>query len=111
MAELDLGDLDAFTAVARPRGRCRPAPTRGPCGPRIRRLAAAAGPAYLAAHGRPEHPKDLLDHACIRHRFLSGVTLSSWEFKRDGEVVRINPTGPLIATTIDLEISAAIAGL
>jgi DNA-binding transcriptional LysR family regulator len=82
-----------------------------PIGPRLQRFVAAAAPAYLAAHGRPQHPKDLLDHACIRHRFLSGVTLSSWEFERDGEVVRINPTGPLISTTMDLEISAAIAGL
>jgi DNA-binding transcriptional LysR family regulator len=82
-----------------------------PIGPRLQRFAAAAAPAYLATHGRPQHPKDLLDHACIRHRFLSGVTLSSWEFERNGEVVRINPTGPLIATAADLEISAAIAGL
>jgi DNA-binding transcriptional LysR family regulator len=82
-----------------------------PIGPRIQRFAAAAAPGYLAAHGRPTHPKDLLDHACIRHRFASGVTLSAWEFERDGEVARINPTGPLIATMIDLEISAAVAGL
>ena len=81
-----------------------------PIGPRIQRFAAAAAPAYLAAHGRPAHPKDLLSHACIRHRFASGVT-PPWEFERDGEIVRISPTGPLIASTIELEISAAIAGL
>src|SRR5882724_10298728 len=69
-----------------------------PIGPRVQRIVTAAAPAYLAAHGRPQHPKDLLDHACMRHRFASGVTLSSWEFARNGEVVRINPTGPLIAT-------------
>jgi DNA-binding transcriptional LysR family regulator len=81
-----------------------------PIGPRIQRCAVAAAPAYLAAHGRPEHPKDLLRHACIRHRFASGVTIA-WEFERNGEIVRINPPGPLVATTIDLEISAAAAGL
>jgi len=81
-----------------------------PIGPRIQRYAAAAAPAYLAAHGRPDHPKDLLGHACIRHRFSSGVTLA-WEFERNGEIVRISPPGPLVATTIDLEISAAVAGL
>src|SRR5215472_1564530 len=36
-----------------------------PIGPRMQRFAAAAAPAYLAAHGRPAHPKDLLRHACI----------------------------------------------
>ena len=82
-----------------------------PIGPRLQRYAAAAAPGYLAAHGRPDHPKDLLGHACIRHRFASGVTILVWEFERNGEVVRINPHGPLVATTTDLEISAAVAGL
>ena len=81
-----------------------------PIGPRLQRFAAAAAPGYLAAHGRPDHPKDLLGHACIRHRFASGVTIA-WEFERNGEIVRISPPGPLVATTIDLEISAAVAGL
>jgi DNA-binding transcriptional LysR family regulator len=81
-----------------------------PIGPRIQRYAAAAAPGYLAAHGRPDHPKDLLGHACIRHRFASGVTIA-WGFERNGEIVRISPPGPLVATTIDLEISAAVAGL
>jgi len=38
------------------------------------------------------------------------VTLP-WEFVRRGEVVRITPSGPLVSNTIDLETSAAIAGL
>ncbi len=81
-----------------------------PIGPRVQCFAAAAAPAYLAARGRPQHPKDLLDHACIRHRFANGIT-PPWEFERRGEIVRISPTGPLIATTLELEIGAAVAGL
>jgi DNA-binding transcriptional LysR family regulator len=81
-----------------------------PIGPRIQRYAVAAAPSYLAAHGRPDHPKDLLRHACIRHRFANGVTVA-WEFERNGEIVRINAPGPLVASAIDLEISAAVAGL
>jgi DNA-binding transcriptional LysR family regulator len=81
-----------------------------PIGPRVQRYVTAAAPAYLAAHGRPSHPKDLLGHACIRHRFASGV-MAHWEFERDGESVRINPSGPLIASSPELEISAAAAGL
>ena len=34
-----------------------------PIGPRVQRFATAAAPAYLDRHGRPEHPRDLLD-AC-----------------------------------------------
>ena len=81
-----------------------------PIGPRVQRFAVAAAPAYLAEHGRPEHPKDLLNHACIRHRFAHGVT-PLWELERAGEIIRIAPTGPLIATTMELEVAAAIAGL
>jgi DNA-binding transcriptional LysR family regulator len=81
-----------------------------PIGPRVQRFAAAIAPAYAALHGRPQHPKDLLDHACIRHRFASGVT-HPWEFTRGDETIQVNPTGPLTASTMDLEISAAVAGL
>jgi DNA-binding transcriptional LysR family regulator len=81
-----------------------------PIGPRVQRFAVAAAAAYLAAHGRPKHPKDLLAHACIRHRFPSGAT-PPWEFERKGEIVRVTPSGPLIANTLELKLSAAIAGL
>jgi DNA-binding transcriptional LysR family regulator len=81
-----------------------------PIGPRRQRFAAGASPAYLAAHGAPQHPRELLDHACIRHRFPSGV-LPAWEFERNGEIVRVNPGGPLIASNIELQLATAIAGL
>jgi DNA-binding transcriptional LysR family regulator len=83
-----------------------------PIGPRVQRFATAASPVYLARRGRPEHPRDLLHHACLRGRFSSG-TMIVWEFERDGEVVRIEPAGPLLVTVgtgSDLAIDAAIAG-
>ena len=79
-------------------------------GPRVQRYVAAAAPAYLAAHGVPAHPRDLVNHACIRHRFPRGA-ITEWEFERGGEIVRIKPEGPLAASTIELELGAAIAGL
>lgn len=81
-----------------------------PIGPRQQRFVAAASPAYLAAHGRPAHPKELVDHRCIRHRFESGVT-PPWEFECDGETVKLSPEGPLLANTAELEVTAAVAGL
>ncbi len=83
-----------------------------PIGPRVQRFATAASPAYLDRHGRPEHPRDLLSHACLRGRFASGA-LTPWEFERDGEVVRVDTTGPLlvqIGAATDLAVDAAIAG-
>jgi len=82
-----------------------------PIGPRIERFAVAAAPAYLARRGVPGHPRDLLEHACLRGRFLSGVTYP-WEFARDGENLIVDPRGPLIVTpgSSDLAIAAAVAG-
>jgi DNA-binding transcriptional LysR family regulator len=84
-----------------------------PIGPRTQRLMTAAAPAYLEAHGRPEHPRDLLQHACMRGQF-SGGAIAIWEFERDGEVVRLDPPGPLLvrqAAALDLALQAAIDGL
>lgn len=83
-----------------------------PIGPRVQRFATAASPSYLARRGRPEHPHDLLVHACLRGRFPSGA-IPPWEFERDGEVVRVDPTGPLIVRIgggVDLNVDAALAG-
>jgi len=44
-----------------------------PIGPRVQRFATAAAPSYLAARGRPEHPRDLLRHSCLLGRFDSGA--------------------------------------
>jgi DNA-binding transcriptional LysR family regulator len=84
-----------------------------PIGPRVQRFATAASPTYLDARGRPEHPRDLLSHACLRGQFASGAT-PAWEFERDGEIVRINPAGPLLVRLgagADLSVSAAVAGV
>lgn len=81
-----------------------------PIGPRTQRFVAAASPAYLARRGRPERPQDLLEHACLRHRFPSGA-IAVWEFERRGKVVRIRPEGPLLTSTTEMQVQAAVAGL
>ncbi|MGO6682565.1 LysR family transcriptional regulator [Rhizobium leguminosarum] len=84
-----------------------------PIGPRIQRFAIAASPDYLDRRGRPQHPSELLGHACLLGRFASGAMTAPWEFERDGEIVRVDPTGPLIVRVggaTDLAVDAAIAG-
>ncbi|MFC4763555.1 LysR family transcriptional regulator [Dyella koreensis] len=84
-----------------------------PIGPRVQRFATAASPDYLRARGRPEHPRDLLSHACLRGQFASGA-IPTWEFERRGEIVRVDPTGPLmvrLGAAVDLAIEAAVGGL
>jgi len=83
-----------------------------PIGPRLERFATAAAPAYLDRRGRPQHPRELLSHACLPGRFSNGV-LAPWEFERDGEVVQIDPAGPLVVNVgagTDLIVDAAVAG-
>jgi DNA-binding transcriptional LysR family regulator len=84
-----------------------------PIGPRFQRFATAASPEYLNARGRPEHPRDLLTHACLRGQFAGGA-IPTWEFERDGEIVRVDPSGPLmvrLGAAVDLVVEAAVSGL
>ena len=85
-----------------------------PIGPRVQRFAIAAAPAYLDRRGRLEHPRDLLAHACLLGRFPSGVMTSPWEFERAGEIVRVEPQGPLVVSVgaaVDLAVDMAVAGV
>lgn len=74
------------------------------------RFVTAGSPAYFAAHGRPAHPREILDHACIRHRFASGASYP-WEYEKDGQVIRIDPPGRLVSSSLELELAACEAGV
>ena len=83
-----------------------------PIGPRVQRFALAGSSAYFDKHGRPSHPSELVNHACLRGRFSSGA-LPAWEFEKGSEVVRITPAGPLIVqigSALDLLVDSAVAG-
>lgn len=81
-----------------------------PIGPRTQRYVCVAAPSYLAQRGTPRHPRDLLDHACVRHRFLHGNVLP-WEFERNGEVINISPSARLTTNALEVQRSAVAAGL
>jgi DNA-binding transcriptional LysR family regulator len=83
---------------------------RLPIGPRRQRFVLAASPAYLARAGTPRHPKELLGHAAIRHRFVSGAR-PLWEFEKGRARVKIDPAGPMIANSTELAVAAAESGL
>lgn len=74
------------------------------------RYAVVASPDYVAKHGRPKHPKDLLEHACIRIRF-GRRPISDWEFEKAGRVVKITLSGQLIVTHFGLALRAAQDGI
>jgi DNA-binding transcriptional LysR family regulator len=74
------------------------------------RYAVVASPHYVANHGRPKHPKDLLHHVGIRIRFGSGA-IRDWEFEKAGRVVKVAPTGRLIVNYPGLAMRAALDGV
>jgi DNA-binding transcriptional LysR family regulator len=80
-----------------------------PFGGRARFLAIAA-PEYLAHHGVPTSPDDLLRHRCIRQRLASGRPYR-WEFALEGDEVAIDVPGVLTLDNNECMVEAAIAGL
>lgn len=74
------------------------------------RYAVVASRDYVARRGRPKHPKDLLDHDCIRTRFGSGAMLD-WEFEKKGRTIKVDPPAKLIATYSALARRAAADGV
>lgn len=87
-----VGDLNDSRYVARVLNR----------GPRV----TAASHAYLAAHGTPQTPQDLLQHNCILSN-LSPV----WQFRDRGNVIDLAVRGNLIVTGGDTIRECALLGL
>jgi len=69
-----------------------------------------ASPAYLDRHGLPQHPEDLLQHACLLYRGQFGT--QRWYFRQsaDAAVQSLNVTGPLCSNNAEVLLAAAVAG-
>ena len=74
------------------------------------RYAVVASREYVAQHGSPKHPKDLLEHDCIRARYSSGV-MFDLEFEKAGQIVKVDPPAKLISTNMNLAMRAALDGV
>jgi DNA-binding transcriptional LysR family regulator len=74
------------------------------------RFVVVAAPTFLAERGAPATPSDLLERPCIRQRFPSGV-VPLWKFERDGILLRLDPAGPLVSTSLALQRRAALDGV
>ncbi len=60
------------------------------------KFVTSASPKYLNKMGRPKHPKDLLQHNCIRFKFESGYMYDRWEFESKGKEFQVQIKGSLI---------------
>jgi DNA-binding transcriptional LysR family regulator len=67
-----------------------------------------ASPTYLARHGRPVKPADLVHHSCLTLSRNPGS--ATWPFRVDGELVQVNVKGSVSADSADMLLGLAIEG-
>ncbi|MEJ1974705.1 MAG: LysR family transcriptional regulator [Acetobacteraceae bacterium] len=70
-----------------------------------------AAPDYVARHGRPLVPRDLLEHDCIAFRHATTGQVERWAFAKDGETLELNVRGRLILNDSAALVQAALDGL
>ncbi len=80
-----------------------------PLGPDLR-MAVVASPAYLAARGTPEHPRDLARHTCIGLTYSDGSPYR-WEFEKGATALRIPVESPFISCDPPVRLAAVKDGL
>lgn len=80
-----------------------------PIGPLERQVVVATAD-YFAAHGEPQTPADLVEHACIVHRRSNG-RLMPWEFTRDGRDFEVAVEGRLVFNDAALVHAAVREGM
>lgn len=73
------------------------------------RMAAVVSPDYLARHGEPKHPAELLHHQCLG--YTEAVTGQRWGFMVDGKLEMFPIHSRLRANNGDVLLKAAAAGL
>ncbi|MBT9371413.1 LysR family transcriptional regulator [Rhizobium sp. CSW-27] len=74
------------------------------------RSAITGSPAYFRTMPLPQHPRDLMQHRCIRRRFSSG-SIYRWELEKDGKPLVVDVSGPLILSDQGMIRRAALDGI
>jgi len=75
------------------------------------RFLVVGAPEYLAQHGRPERPEDLLRHECITFRSKTTGALYAWEFERGRRTWRVPVRGGVVTNDAAVSLSLAECGL
>ena len=81
---------------------------------KVRRLGALravvfGSPGYLARHGRPQHPDELVRHRCLV-RMTEGID-EAWPFRINGRTRRVRVTGPFRTESTAAAHAAAVRGI
>jgi DNA-binding transcriptional LysR family regulator len=73
------------------------------------RLVAVASPDYIARHGEPRHPSELIHHQCLG--YTATANSQRWEFMINGKLEQFPIRPRLHANNADVLLKAAAAGL
>jgi len=76
------------------------------------RMVTVAAPSYLARHGTPGHPQDLMQppHRCV-HYFVASGKNGPFDFQRGDEKLSLVPPGALSVNDSNAYWDACVAGL
>ncbi|MDO5632385.1 MAG: LysR family transcriptional regulator [Paracoccus sp. (in: a-proteobacteria)] len=74
------------------------------------RIAVVGAPDYFARRGTPQHPQELVHHACIRYAYPDG-RLFHWRFYQGTKSLSIAVNGPATFDYQGLMIDAALDGV
>ena len=74
-------------------------------------FATCASPEYLAQHGQPRHPDDLMQHRCINHFSSRTGKVSDWVFSKNEVRIQTSLNGYVAVEDDNSYVAAAEAGL
>ncbi|QSQ23755.1 LysR family transcriptional regulator [Pyxidicoccus parkwayensis] len=75
------------------------------------RFVVVGAPDYLARHGTPERPEDLLRHECITFRMQSTGVPYAWELERGRRTWRVPVRGGIVTNDSALSLTLAEQGV
>lgn len=74
-------------------------------------LVTCAAPSYLARHGRPQHPNELLQHRCVNYFSAKTGKIYDWDFAKSGERIKLRVPGTIALNDSDAYLAANLAGM
>jgi DNA-binding transcriptional LysR family regulator len=75
------------------------------------RFVIVGAPAYLAKHGVPKKPQDLLHHECLTFRSATTGALYAWELERGRKTWRVPVRGAIVTNEPQYCVALAEAGI
>ncbi|MGG6429015.1 LysR substrate-binding domain-containing protein [Acetobacter ghanensis] len=76
-------------------------------------LLNVASPEYLARHGVPRTPADLVrdGHLAVRYMSPANGRVEAWEWEADGQLHTLDLPGPVTVNSSETQIACCLAGL